>query len=157
MTLATLWTVARQASLSMGFSGKNIGVGCHLLLQGIFPTQGWKTPISYIAGRFFTTEPSGLLSNIILLHADIRFCQKHFLKGLSFPRFVALAPLLSVIWPGAWAFPYGLCSVPLVHSVCLYTSTALSWFLLLCVVYFEIRIYEAPNFVLLFKDYFGCL
>ena len=37
---ATLWTVARQAPLSMGFSGKNTGVGFHLLLQGIFPTQG---------------------------------------------------------------------------------------------------------------------
>ena len=23
------------------FPGKNIGVGCHFLLQGIFPTQGW--------------------------------------------------------------------------------------------------------------------
>ena len=28
-----------QASLSMGFLGKNTGVGCHSLLQGIFPTQ----------------------------------------------------------------------------------------------------------------------
>ena len=36
----TPWTVARQASLSMGFPGKNTGVGCHALLQGIFPTQG---------------------------------------------------------------------------------------------------------------------
>ena len=34
------WTIAYQASLSMGFPGKNIGVGCHFLLQGIFPTQG---------------------------------------------------------------------------------------------------------------------
>ena len=25
----------------MGFSGKNTGVGCHLLLQGIFLIQGW--------------------------------------------------------------------------------------------------------------------
>ena len=25
--------------LSMGFSSKNTGVGCHVLLQGIFPTQ----------------------------------------------------------------------------------------------------------------------
>ena len=33
-------TVARQAPLSLGFSGKNIGVGCHILLQGIFATQG---------------------------------------------------------------------------------------------------------------------
>ena len=33
-------TVAFQASLSMGFPGKNIGVGCHFLLQGVFKTQG---------------------------------------------------------------------------------------------------------------------
>ena len=39
---ATLWTVARQAPLPMGLSGKNTGVGCHALLQGIFPTQGLK-------------------------------------------------------------------------------------------------------------------
>ena len=40
----TPWTVAFQAPLSMGFSwdspGKNTGVGCPGLLQGIFPTQG---------------------------------------------------------------------------------------------------------------------
>ena len=37
----TPWTIVRQAPLSMGFfSGKNIGVCCHFLLQGIFPTQG---------------------------------------------------------------------------------------------------------------------
>ena len=37
----TPWIVACQASLSMGYSpGKNTGVGCHALLQGIFPTQG---------------------------------------------------------------------------------------------------------------------
>ena len=39
-SLATPWTVARQAPLSMRFSGKNTGVGCHALLQGIFETQG---------------------------------------------------------------------------------------------------------------------
>ena len=37
---ATPWTVARQASLSWNFPGKNTGVGCHCLLQVIFPTQG---------------------------------------------------------------------------------------------------------------------
>ena len=31
----------------------NTGVGCHFLLQGIFPTQELN------AGRFFTTEPPG--------------------------------------------------------------------------------------------------
>ena len=40
LTLATPWTVACQAPLSMRFSRlKNTGVGCHFLLQGIFPTQ----------------------------------------------------------------------------------------------------------------------
>ena len=39
-TLETPWTVALQAPLSMDSTGKNTGVGCHFLLQGIFPTQG---------------------------------------------------------------------------------------------------------------------
>ena len=38
--LATPWTVACQAPCPMDFLGKNIGVGYHLLLQGIFPIQG---------------------------------------------------------------------------------------------------------------------
>ena len=37
---ATPWTVACQASLSMNSPGKNTGVGCHTLLQWLFPTQG---------------------------------------------------------------------------------------------------------------------
>ena len=37
---ATLWTVARQAPLSMEFSRQNTGVDCHALLQGMFPSQG---------------------------------------------------------------------------------------------------------------------
>ena len=38
--LAILWTIARQASLSMAFSGKNTGISCYALLQGIFLIQG---------------------------------------------------------------------------------------------------------------------
>ena len=36
--LVTPWTVAHQAPPSVGSPGKNTGVGCHFLLQGIFPT-----------------------------------------------------------------------------------------------------------------------
>ena len=36
----TPWTLDRQAPLSLGFSGKNTGVGCHSLLPGTFLTQG---------------------------------------------------------------------------------------------------------------------
>ena len=41
-SFATPWTVAHQAPLSMAlyFPGKNAGVCRHVLLQGIFPTQG---------------------------------------------------------------------------------------------------------------------
>ena len=34
------WTVAYHAPLSMEFSRQSIGVGCHFLLQGIYPIQG---------------------------------------------------------------------------------------------------------------------
>ena len=40
-SFAASWTVAHKVPLSMGFAGKNIGVGCHFLPQGIFLTQGW--------------------------------------------------------------------------------------------------------------------
>ena len=33
-------TAAHQAPLNLGIPGKDSGVGCHALLQGIFPTQG---------------------------------------------------------------------------------------------------------------------
>ena len=37
---ATPWTVACQAPPGWDFPGKNTGMGCHFLLQQIFPTQG---------------------------------------------------------------------------------------------------------------------
>ena len=37
LTLATPWTITHQISLSMGFPGKNTGVGCYFLLQGNIP------------------------------------------------------------------------------------------------------------------------
>ena len=56
---ATLWTVAHQPPLSMGFSRQETGVHCHFLLQGIFPTQGsnphlFRSPA--LTGGFFTTS-----------------------------------------------------------------------------------------------------
>ena len=37
---ATLWTVAQQAPLSLGFSRQEYWSGCCPLFQGIFPTRG---------------------------------------------------------------------------------------------------------------------
>ena len=40
---ATPWTVAYRLLLPWDFPGKNTGVGCHFLLQEIFPAQGLNT------------------------------------------------------------------------------------------------------------------
>ena len=53
LTLATPWTVACQSPLSMDFPGKNTVVGCHFLLQRIFPTQGLNLGLLHCSG-FFT-------------------------------------------------------------------------------------------------------
>ena len=55
---ANPWTVALQAPPSMGFSGKNTGVGCHFLLQGIFSTQGSNPGLLHCM-RILYHEPLG--------------------------------------------------------------------------------------------------
>ena len=59
---ATPWTVTLQALLLIDFPRQEDGVGCHFLLQGIFPTQEIK-PVYLVSpaltGRFFTTAPPG--------------------------------------------------------------------------------------------------
>ena len=60
LTLWTLWTITHPAPLSIDSPGKNTGVGCHFLLQGIFLTQGWNPSLLHspaLAGGFFTTVP----------------------------------------------------------------------------------------------------
>ena len=44
--------------------GKNVGVGCHFLLQGVFLTQELNATSPALAGRFFTTSVTceGLIS-----------------------------------------------------------------------------------------------
>ena len=43
------------------FPGKNTGVGCHFLLQGIFPTQGSNQHLLHWQANFFTTVSPGKL------------------------------------------------------------------------------------------------
>ena len=53
----TPWTVAPRLLCPWDFPGKNTGVGCHALVQGIFLTQGSNPRVSpTLAGRFFTTQ-----------------------------------------------------------------------------------------------------
>ena len=59
------------------FSGKNTGVGCHFLCQGLFLTQGLNLYLLCLQHwvRFFTTEPPGkLLLMIVLLCNSVIVC-----------------------------------------------------------------------------------
>ena len=62
---ATPWTVAGQAPLSMGFSRKNSGVGCHFLLQGIFPTQGLNPGLPHGRQMLYPLSHQGIPSEIL--------------------------------------------------------------------------------------------
>ena len=56
---ATPWTVAHQAFLSGDSPAKNTGVGCHALLQGIFPTQGSNPPLPHCRWILYRLTPQG--------------------------------------------------------------------------------------------------
>ena len=49
----TPWTISTRLFCPWNSPGQNTGVGCHFLLQGIFPTQD-QTQVSRIAGSRFT-------------------------------------------------------------------------------------------------------
>ena len=53
---AALWTVARQAPLTVRFPRQEYWSGCHFLLQQVFLTQGPNAPL-LLSRRFFNTEP----------------------------------------------------------------------------------------------------
>ena len=61
LTLATLWTVAHHAppGNSWEFPGKGTGVGCHFLLQRIFPTQGSNPGLSHCRQTLYHLSHQG--------------------------------------------------------------------------------------------------
>ena len=73
-------------------------MGCHLLLQGIFPTLGSNCPSPALAGRFFTTEPPG--KPLCTLDHNIKvFKKKGGEKGTSRQN-TAEAEVSSQVWGG---------------------------------------------------------
>ena len=60
---ATPWTVACQAPPSMDFPGKNTGMDCHFLLQGIFPTQG----LPHCRQTLYSLSHQGIYSLVVPL------------------------------------------------------------------------------------------
>ena len=79
LTLATLWTVALQSPLSMGFSGKITGVGCHILFIASSQPTHWPH-VSCITSGFFTTEPPGNAEVIVLFLESWEFYHERTLN-----------------------------------------------------------------------------
>ena len=76
--IATLWTIAHQAPLSMDSPGKNTRVGFYSLLQGIFQAQGSNLSLLCLlalAGRYFT--PSATWEVHTYTHRKTYMCLKH--------------------------------------------------------------------------------
>ena len=75
------------------FSGKNAEVGCHLLLQGIFLTQGsnlyllhWKVeslPLSYL-GRALKSSNMFLGTRSLCVCLSLRACLEKIKKALTY-------------------------------------------------------------------------
>ena len=58
-TLVTSWTVACRLLCPWDSPGKNTGVGCHFLLQGLFPTQESNLILLYCRQILYRLRGSG--------------------------------------------------------------------------------------------------
>ena len=67
LTLATPWTVACTKLLHpWDFPGKSTGVGCHCLLQGIFPTQGSNPGLPHCRQRLYRLSHQRIMVTFIM-------------------------------------------------------------------------------------------
>ena len=99
---ATPRTVAHQAPLSMGSPGKDTGVGCHSLLQGIFLTLGsnpglphcrWLlyhlshqgSPQSESVSHSFVSDSAALWTVAHQPILSMEFSRQEYWSGLPFP------------------------------------------------------------------------
>ena len=86
--------IGHQVNMSLGFSSKNAGMGCHFLLQWIFPTQG-SNHVSFTGRQVL--QHSGTRRDLIHLLLFSQSCQTlcHPMD-CSTPGFPVLPPLLKL-------------------------------------------------------------
>ena len=75
LTLCDPWTIAHQPPLSIGFSSKNTGVGCHILLQRLFPNQELKPHLLCIPS--FTTPAQRMARMVESEDSELTFSHRH--------------------------------------------------------------------------------
>ena len=72
-SFVTLWTVARQGPLSMGFPRQEYWIGVPSPSPGDLPDPGIKRESPALAGGFFTTEPPGKPHKVSYLKANFKW------------------------------------------------------------------------------------
>ena len=96
-TLATPWTVACQAPLSMGFSRQRYWSGLPFPSPGDLPDPGIEPMTSALAGRFFTTEPQG--------SPHVSFTRMWSLWGQDYEH-CADDFAFTTLWSGCCSYPH---------------------------------------------------
>ena len=89
----TPWTVTRSLLCPWDFPGENTGVGCHFLLQGLFPNQGSNThllhrqedslPLSRLGSPICVLQLCLTLCDPVAL--SMGFSRQEYWSGLLFP------------------------------------------------------------------------
>ena len=88
-SFASLWTVAHQAPLSMGFPRQEYWCGLPFPSPGNLPYPGIKPMSPELAGRFFTSEPPGKVHYEYIIANGLQFFASLFLEVQSVsPSFV---------------------------------------------------------------------
>ena len=68
---ATPWTVPARLLHPWDFPGKNVAVGCHFLLQGIFPTQGSNLSLLHCRQTLYHLSHQGATSRYFILFDSV--------------------------------------------------------------------------------------
>ena len=96
------------------FPGKHTRVGCHFLLQNIFPTQGLNPSLASpaLAGRFFTTvSPGKPMSCLLLFFWDDLQKSRNFTQNSKFlASFTIRESGRAIPYPSWQRFTWGTCT-----------------------------------------------
>ena len=97
---ATLWTVACQAPLSMGFSRQEYWSGLPCPLQGIFPIQGWNPGLPHCRQILYHLSYQGSpgFSCIGLFQSQISVTSK-FVYHTTYPTIVEIKSEFPYFFP----------------------------------------------------------